>query len=110
VALPAFAAAPRAAARLLLNACAPAVQQSTDVFCPPGPQQQTRNSSVRWPDGTDGRTDGRTLDSCIDPAPHTVLAAPITTFGFDIIKKLRYLCNGLAELYEMWYADAKWVS
>jgi len=106
VALPAFAAAPRAAARLLLNACAPAVQQSNDVFCPPGPQQQTRNSSVRWPDGTDGRT----LDRCIDPAPHAARAAPITTSSLDIIKKLRYLCNGLAELYEMWYADAKWVS
>jgi len=32
-----------------------------------GPQQQTRRRGVRRPnDGTDGQTDGRTLDSCTD--------------------------------------------
>jgi len=63
VALPAFAAARRAAARLLLTAGPPAVQQSIDISWLPGPQQQTRSSGVRRPDGTDrqtyGRTDGR---------------------------------------------------
>jgi len=24
-------------------------------------------------------------------------------------QKSRYLCNGLTNLYEIWYADAKWV-
>jgi len=23
-------------------------------------------------------------------------------------QKSRYLCNGLTDLYEIWYADAKW--
>jgi len=36
------------------------VQQSTDISCLPGPQQQTRRSGVRRPrDGTDRQTDGR---------------------------------------------------
>ena len=39
---------------------APAVQRSIDIFCPPGPQQQTRCSGERWPnDVTDRRTDAR---------------------------------------------------
>ena len=39
-------------------------------------QQQTRRSGVCRPsDGTDGRTDGRTPDRFIDPAPHAVRAA-----------------------------------
>jgi len=25
-------------------------------------------------------------------------------------QKSRYFCNGLTDLYEIWYADAKWVS
>jgi len=49
VALPAFAAARRVAARLLLTAGPPAVQQSIDISWPPDPQQQTR--SMRRPDG-----------------------------------------------------------
>jgi len=56
VALLAFAAARRAAARLLLTAGQPAVQQSIGIFWPPGPQQQTRSSGERRPNGqTDGR-------------------------------------------------------
>jgi len=47
VALPAFAAARRAAAPLLLTAGPPAVQQSIDVTWLSGPQQQTRTSGVR---------------------------------------------------------------
>jgi len=54
MALPEFAAAHRAAAQLLLTAGPPAVQQSINVFWPPGPQQQTHCSVVRRPDGTDG--------------------------------------------------------
>ena len=27
-----------------------------------------------------------------------------------ITQKSRYLRNGLTDLYEIWYADAKWVS
>jgi len=44
-----------------------AVQQTIDISWPPGTQQQTHTSGVRL-DGTDGQTDGRTPDSCIDPA------------------------------------------
>ena len=40
--------------------CAPAVQQSIDISCVPGPVQQTRRSGVRRPnDETDRRTDTR---------------------------------------------------
>ena len=35
----------------------PLLQQSIDISCPPGPQQQTCSSGVRRPDWTDGRTD-----------------------------------------------------
>jgi len=54
VILPAFAAARRAAARLLLSAG----QQSIDISCSPGPQQQTCSS--RSCDRVTGQTDGRT--------------------------------------------------
>jgi len=37
---------------------APAVQQPIDISCPPGPQQQIRNSGVLHPNAwTDGQTD-----------------------------------------------------
>jgi len=42
---------------------APAVQQSSDIFCAPGAQQQTRSSNVRPQDGTDRQTDGRPTDT-----------------------------------------------
>jgi len=56
VALPAFAAVRRAAARLLLTAG----HATIDISCPPGPQQQTRRSGVYvaaecWDRQTDGR-------------------------------------------------------
>jgi len=77
----AFAAACRAAARLLLTAGPPAVQQSIDISWLPGSQHKTRSSGVQPPGGTDehtdGRTDGRTLDRCIDSTPHAVRAMPI---------------------------------
>jgi len=41
-----------------------------NISCPPGPRQQTRSIGVRRPNGTDGRTDGRTQGSFIDPAAH----------------------------------------
>jgi len=57
VALPAFAAVRRAAARLLLTAG----HATIDISCPPGPQQQTRRSGVYvaaecWDRQTDRRT------------------------------------------------------
>jgi len=58
VALPAFAAECRAAAQLLLTAGPLTVQQLINISWPPGPHQRP-----------DGQTDGRTNDSCIDPAP-----------------------------------------
>jgi len=42
---------------------APTVQQTIDIFCPPGPQQQTRRTplhrSIAWTLVTDGQTDER---------------------------------------------------
>ena len=38
----------------------PLLQQSIDISCSPGPQQQTYSSGVRRPSGTDRQTDGRT--------------------------------------------------
>ena len=67
VALPAFAAARRAAA-------APAVQQSIDFSYPPGPQQQTRRTLLQRENGTDGQTHKQTDRQTdghrfVDPAP-----------------------------------------
>jgi len=70
VALTASTAARRAAARLLLTAGPPAMQQSIDISCLSDPQQQTRCSGVRWANNgidrqrqtyreTVGRTDTR---------------------------------------------------
>jgi len=53
VALPPFAAARRAAAQLLLSAG----QQSADISCSLGTQQQTRISGVRLANGTYTRDD-----------------------------------------------------
>jgi len=55
--MPACAAAHRAAARLMLTAGPPAVQQSIDISWPLGPQQQTYSSGVRRPHETEGQTD-----------------------------------------------------
>ena len=49
----------------------PAVQQSIDIFRPPGPQQQTRSSGGGRMRQTDRRTDARQLH-----APHTSRAVP----------------------------------
>jgi len=68
----------RAAAKLLLTAGTPSVQQSIDISWPPGPQQQTRRRGVQRPDKTDRQTDreadGRMPESWMDPAPHTIRA------------------------------------
>jgi len=52
---------PAAAINVTLPAVAvatPAVQQSIDISCPPGPQQQTRRTLLQRANGTDrGRTD-----------------------------------------------------
>jgi len=63
VALPAFAAARRAAARA---AAAPAVQQSIDICQLPDPQQQTCRTLLQRANGTDRRTEGhRTVTSTL---------------------------------------------
>jgi len=56
---------------------APAVQQSTNIFCPPGPQQQTRCSGVRRPNDETDRRDGQAPGRFIDPATHTIRAVSI---------------------------------
>ena len=63
---------PHSAARLLVTAGRLAVQQSIDVSWAPGPQQQTRSSGGRRPDGTDGQTDARQLSRPVDSAAHIV--------------------------------------
>ena len=60
---------------------APVVQQSTDISCPPGPQQQTCSSGLaaigpRWVRQTDRQTNGRTPYRYVDPAPHTAPVVP----------------------------------
>ena len=61
VALPASTAERRAAARLLLTAGPPVVQQSLDIsWLAAGPTAANpRNSGVRRPDGRNGQTDGQ---------------------------------------------------
>jgi len=44
------------------------VQQSTDISCPQGAQQQTGSSGVQW----DRATDRWTPDRYTDPALHTM--------------------------------------
>ena len=54
-----------------------AMQQSIDISCPPGPEQQTQQWSAagkQW----DKRTDGRTPDQYIGPAQHTTRVVPIS--------------------------------
>jgi len=70
VALPAIAAARRAAAQLLLSAVPQSID--IDICCKPGPQQQTRRTLLQRADKTDRRTDRRTPYRYIDPAPHGV--------------------------------------
>jgi len=49
----------------------PAMQQSIDIACPPGPQQQTRSSgNVAVSPCWDRQTDKRTPYRYIDPALH----------------------------------------
>jgi len=76
VALPAFPAAHRAAAQLLLAAGRAAIDRYPLLAA----QHSSKPAAAAWSgrmgqtdrDGqTDGRTDGRTPDRCIDPAPHT---------------------------------------
>ena len=59
-ALPAFAAAAHAAATS-------AVQQSTDIFYQPGPQQQTRRALPQRTNETYRQTDGRKPNRFTDP-------------------------------------------
>ena len=54
-----------------------AVQQSIDISRWPGAQQQTCSSGISAVGQTDGWTDGRTPDRCIDPIPHSMQVVPI---------------------------------
>jgi len=66
ITLPAFAAERRAAAPLLLSAgvcCRSVVQQSIDISCPRGAQQQTRHTPLLLLiSGTDRRRDKWALE------------------------------------------------
>jgi len=73
----AFAAERRAAAPLLLGAQRRPV--SIHISCLHGTQQQTRRTRLPSNDGTDGRTERRTHDRFIDPAPGSVNNLPIFT-------------------------------
>ena len=53
----------------------PAVQQSIDISCWPGPQQQTRHRGAPCGGQVMGQTDGRTPDGVMDPGPHRLRAA-----------------------------------
>jgi len=79
VVLPAFAAERRAAA-----SCCGAVAAGHRYLLPSrGAQERTRRTPLlRSIDGTDGRTDGRTPDRYVAPAPHTMRAVPITRACF----------------------------
>ena len=65
------------------------MQQSIDISCPLGPQQQTRRTLLqRSIDGTerqtDGRTDGRTPNRCIEPVEYyasSVIITRVNTHG-----------------------------
>ena len=48
------------------------LQQSINISCPPGPQQQTCRTLLHQTNGTNGLTEGRTSYRFIDPAPHTM--------------------------------------
>jgi len=65
VALPAFAAVCRAAARLLLTAGRAAIDRYLLAAGPTAANPQQRRAAAGW----DRRTDRRTPDSCINPAP-----------------------------------------
>jgi len=81
VTLPAFAAERRRSTAAAPLAASSTIQQqrrclpSIDISSPQGAQHQTRRTllslSIEW---TDRRTDGRTLDRFVNPAPHTVWA------------------------------------
>jgi len=81
MALPAFAAERRAAARLLLSAVPRRPPLSIDTSCAPSAQQQNRRRTPQQlsNDGTDGRTDRRTLDRYTNPAPHRMWVVSINS-------------------------------
>ena len=79
VALPAFAAARRAAARLLLGAGRAAIDRSH------GRRAHSSKPAAGACGGrmaqTDRQTDGGTPDRCIDSAPHTTWTVPTNIFS-----------------------------
>ena len=61
---------------------APAAHPQLSINSPAGralsSKPAARHCCCRLMDQTDGRTDKRTLDRCIDPAPHTMLAVSVS--------------------------------
>ena len=55
-----------------------AMQQSIDISCRLGPQQQRVCCCKPMLGQTDRQTDGRTPDRCTNSTPHSMLAVPIT--------------------------------
>ena len=93
--------------------CVLAMQQSIDISCPLGHQQQTCSSGIWRPDGTDGRTDGRTQD----PALHTQ-ALPIKTCSTELRRQLtlpqarqwcrrRQAVNSTQQIIHMWVSRSR---
>ena len=75
VTIPAFAATRRAAARLLLTAGPPHVQQPIESG-----RAHSGKPAAAACHGRMGQIDGRTPDSCLDPSPHTMRAVPIIVY------------------------------
>ena len=89
------------AAVLLRHGCcrAPDVQQSIDISCPPGSQQQTRcTCSGRQMEETDGRTDTVPLHrSCRILFEHSLLQTPLHGNSSSVHSRLPHQCNGITE-------------
>jgi len=80
VALPAVLLLSAAAARLLLTAGPPAVQQSIEISWPPGPRQQTDCNGVRRPGGTDTSLYKSVLNLVPRPKTHFQIFPPNRIF------------------------------
>ena len=76
MALPAVLLLSAAAARLLLTAGPPAVQQSIEISWPPGPRQQTDCNGVRRPGGTDTSSYKSVLNLVPRPKTHFRIFPP----------------------------------
>ena len=103
MALPAVLLLSAAAARLLLTAGLPAVQQSIEISWPPGPRQQTDCNGVRRPGGTDTSSYKSVLNLVPRPKTHFRIFPPQTaSFGTNLhiarTHGARYSLMGLLQL------------